>query len=339
MTNAIELREWISSEMRDVGTSWSVGTFGAIAEFSRDQDEPATVVCDASRSEAVTSRGGIRIDGRVNVRPVAYETTNRNPDSWSHAIALCLPIDDCAMNRRSVLTEVGPDGASLRDEDRSAVLFDLGLGTLQVDVCVRTSDTGLLEALRTGAGKSVFDHSNLAMMAILRASPHRVFVTRVGRAEVFQAIPAADQKSPDGPHTHVLPKLLRARRTHSANNPIPDGWAPCAHLYPAHPAKDVVGHPKPFDRHRHERFQEALRAFGDPELVALKQDAATGVRAGREPAALATANGRFGRAAVRVALRQMQAIDGAAANLRAWRQFHDRVSDDPVEEDEQAQHA
>jgi hypothetical protein len=85
MRNAIELREWMSREMRDVGTSWSVGTFGAIAEFSRDQGEPATIVCDASRSEAVTARGGIQIDGRVNVRPVAYETTNRNPHSWSHA--------------------------------------------------------------------------------------------------------------------------------------------------------------------------------------------------------------------------------------------------------------
>jgi hypothetical protein len=87
------------------------------------------------------------------------------------------------------------------------------------------------------------------------------------------------------------------------------------------------------------RFQEALHAFGDPELLALKQGTAAGVRAGSDPAALATADGRFGRATIRVALRQMQAIDGASANLRAWRQFHDRVSEDTAEEDEQAQHA
>jgi len=325
--------------MRDFDASWSVGTFGAIAEFSRDQDEPANVACDASRSEVVTAKGGIRIDGLANVRPVAYETTNKSPDSWGHAVAFCLPTADCATSGRSVVTEIGPDDQALRDEDRSAVLFDLGLRTMQVDVCVRTSDPDLIAALRAGAGKSLFDHGNPAMPAISRASPHRVFITRVGRGEVYQPIPAPDEKSPDGPHTHLLPKLLRAGRTHSANNPIPEGWVPCAHLYPAHPAKDAFGRSKPFDLQQHERFQRLLRDYGDAELVALKRDVAAGVGAGNDPAALTMAPGRFGRATIRVALRQMQATNGASASLRVWKQFHDRVADETVEEDEQAEHA
>jgi hypothetical protein len=338
MTSTVELREWISREMRDFDASWSVGTFGAIAEFSRDQQEPANVRCDASRSEVVTAKGGIRIDALANVRPVAYETTNRDPDVWSHAVAFCLPSVSCAMNCRGVVTELGQDDGALRDEDRSAVLFDLGLETLQVDVCVRTSDPALVGALRAGAGKSVFDHANPAMMAILRASPHRVFISRIGRAEIYQTIPTPDQESPDGPHTHLLPKLLRAGRTHSANNPIPEGWVPCAHLYPAHPAKDALGRPKPFDLQQHERFQGLLRDYGDAELVALKQDIALGVAAGDDPATLVTATGRFGRATIRVALRQMQATNSASPNLRVWKQFHYHVADEPVEEDEQAQH-
>ena len=338
MTSALELREWISSEIRDVGTSWSVGTFGAIAEFTRDEDETAQIGCDASRSEAVTARGGIRIDQLANVRPAAYETTNRNPDLWSHAIALCLPAADCAMNCRDVLTEIGPDDAALREDDRRARLFDLGLATLQVDVCVRTLEPVLLSALRAGLGKSVFDHGNPAMTAILRASPHRVFLTRVGRAEVYQPIPAADEKSPDGPHTHLLPKLLRARRTHSANNPIPDGWVPCAHLYPAHPSKDALGRSRPFDRRQHDRFQELLRDFGDPELVALKERTFAAVEAESDPATLETPKSRFARGTIRVALRQMQAIQGSSKGLLDWKRFHDGVADDALEEDEQAQH-
>ena len=338
MNNAALSQDWISEEIRNPETSWSVGTFGAIAEFSRDADEPAQVSCDASRSEVVTARGGIRIDGLAKVRAVAYETTNKNPDLWSHAIALCLPSDDCAMNRRNALTEISPDFAALREEDRSATLFDLGLGTLQVDVCIRTSDPQLLRALRAGAGKSPFEHGNPAMMAILRASPHRIFVTRVGRAEVYQAIPAADQKSPDGPHTHLLPKLLKAKRTHSAANPIPDGWAPCAHLYPANPAKDAMGHPKRFDMTLHERFQDRLRAFGDPALIALKEAVAAGVREGRDPATLSGLHGRFATAAKRVALRQIQAIAGSSPHLKAWKVFHDHVAEETIEEDEQAQH-
>ena len=44
------------------------------------------------------------------------------------------------MNGRTVLTALGPDIQALREEDRQAMLFDLGLGALQVDVCIRVAD-------------------------------------------------------------------------------------------------------------------------------------------------------------------------------------------------------
>ena len=109
------------------------------------------------------------------------------------------------------------------------------------------------------------------MGIILATNPHRVFLSRLGRIEVFQPIPPPDGKSPDGPHTHVLPGLLRHRRTHAATEPIPDGLVPCAHVYPAHPAKDGMGQPRPFDRARHDAFQAILRSYGDPKFLALKQ--------------------------------------------------------------------
>jgi hypothetical protein len=337
MTNAFDLRDWISAEIRDPGTSWSIGAFGAIAEFSRDSDEPAKFVCDPSRSEVVTPKGSVRIDGMKDVRPIAYETASRNPELWNHAVALCLPSADSAMSGRIVLTEIGPDDAALREDDRSAILFDLGLGTYQIDVCVRTSDAGLLSVLRASAGASVFDSGNTAMGAIIRSSPHRVFLSRVGRAEVYQAIPSPDAKSPDGPHTHVLPKLLRAGRTHSANDPIPEGWVSCAHLYPPHPAKDVFGRLKPFDRRDHDRFQGLFRTFGDPEFVKLKELTAEGVASGCDPSTIAAPT-RFARSAVRVALRQMQALGGSSPAIQLWRQVYDRAADKSLDEDDEALH-
>jgi hypothetical protein len=337
MTNGLDLRKWISKEIENPGTSWSVGAFGAIAEFSRDSDEAAKIVSDASRAEVVTSRGGVRIDNLNHVRPVAYETASRNPELWNHAVALCLPSADCAMSGRSVLTEIGPDDAALRPEDRGAILFDLGLGTLQIDVCVRASDADLLNVLRASAGTSVFAHGSPAMAAIIRSSPHRVFLSRVGRAEVYQAIPSPDAKSPDGPHTHVLPKLLRAGRTHSANDPIPDGWVPGAHLYPPHPAKDVFGRRKPFDREHHDRFQGLFRTFGDPEFVKLKELTAEGVAAGCDPSMIA-APSRFARSAVRVALRQIQALGCPSIGVQLWRQVSDRGADRSLDEDDEALH-
>jgi hypothetical protein len=98
----------LATHVADAETQWSLGTFGAIAEFSRDADEPVTSWhMDASMS-AVTARGGIRIAPMADMRPIASETTTR--ESWSHRVALCLPIDQCAMGQRAVFTELGPDG-------------------------------------------------------------------------------------------------------------------------------------------------------------------------------------------------------------------------------------
>ena len=41
MTPAAANIALLRREIADPGTQWSLGTFGAIAEFSRDEDEPA----------------------------------------------------------------------------------------------------------------------------------------------------------------------------------------------------------------------------------------------------------------------------------------------------------
>ena len=151
------------------------------------------------------------------------------------------------MNGRIVLTELGPDREALREEDREAMLFDLGLGALQADFCVRIDDARLPCNCAGTPAAPIFEPGNPAMGIILHANPHRVFISRLGRIEVYQPIPPPSGKSPEGPHTHVLPKLLNSGRTHPATEPVPDGWIPCAHIYPPHPARDGLGEPKPFD--------------------------------------------------------------------------------------------
>ena len=153
------------------------------------------------------------------------------------------------------------------------------------------------------------------MGIILAANPHRVFLSQLGRVEVFQPIPPPDGKSPDGPHTHVLPGLLRHRRTHAATEPIPDGLVPCAHVYPPHPAKDGMGRARPFDRTRHDAFQAILRSYGDPTFLALKQQVVNAVVAGADPSAVAVPEQRFTRTNIRVTLRQLKAQREAVPSL------------------------
>ena len=328
--------EFLAGQLINAEAQWSLGTFGAIAEFARDLDEPFTFHRGKASLALITGRGGIRIKPPADMRLVAFETTTR--ESWSNRVALCLPDDRCGMSGRSALTELGPDDAALREHDRDSILFDLGIGALQADLCIRVSDPNVAARLREHTGRVLLDAGNPAMGVIVAASPHRVFVSRVGRIEVYQPIPDPHGKSPEGPHTHVLPNLLHHRRTHAATEQIPDGWVPCAHLYPPHPARDALGESRPFDPARHEAFQTMLRMFGDPEFFALKQRVVAAVAAGEDPSVIDVTGHRFARTNVRVALRQFRAAHEATPSLAAWLAVHERAENGRGDEERHRHH-
>ena len=326
---AVDLDTVLRRYLADPAASWGLGTYGAVAEFHRTSDETASIDTGATL-QAVTARGALRIGSAQELYACAYEQPGHASDSWSHVLTLCLSAASSAMHRRTVLTECGPDDEALRPQDRAAVLFDLGLGTAQVDVCVRTADPETLAHLRAGLGRSLFAPDNPLMQVMPRLSPHRVFICRFARLEVYQRIPGHGEAPPEGPHTHVLPHLLRHQRTHPATAPIPDGLVPCLSLYPANPIHDALGQPRPFDRAAYEVFQTLLRGFGDPTLIRLKEAVTEAVRADQAPDGFALPASRAGRTAVRVALRQLAHTDGHRPTLAAWRQAFDRV--EPTEE-------
>jgi hypothetical protein len=270
----------LSRMLADPETAWSLGSFGAIAAFVRNPGEDCAPLGNG-RLGLATARGAIALTPVQGLRPIAYESAFSS--GWNHAIALCLPEQACAMTGRRVVMELGPDEAAARPEDRTSLLFDLGLGLRAVDACVRTRDPETLACLRAGVGRLLFAPGNPAAAGLVAMSPHRVFATRIGRIEVFTPIPGAGGTSPEGPHTHVLPKLLQAGRTHAATTPIPPGFVPCGAIHPAHPYKDASGRRIPFQRERHDAFQRLLDVWGEPALVAAKRAAEGGVEAVAAP--------------------------------------------------------
>lgn len=316
MTGTAFVRSLLRDHLLDAGSQWNLGTFGAIAEFMRDANESTEIVDESERMSVTTARGGIGLGRLDNVCLHASESAVGS--GWNHRVALCLPEDACAMNRRTVLTELGPDVGALRPQDVAGVLFDMGLGTLQADICIRTADPALIAVLQAQAGRSLFELGNPAMGALVAAGPHRVFLARFGRCEVYQPIPPADGRSPEGPHTHVLPQLLRSGRTHAATEPVPEGFVPCAHLVPAHPLKDGLGRPHAFDREAFRAFEMLLDRFGDPTLVDLKRKARQALADGVDPSVFEAPKTRFGRHAMRVWLRQAWFTSREEERLPIW---------------------
>jgi len=306
----------IAHHLRDPETSWAIGTFGAIAEFHRDADEQVLL----SGPTAITSRGGIAIRLPESVQIVAWERPTAG-DAWTQGVALCLSDPAGAMGARTTVTELGTDEHALREEDKGGVLFDLGIGAPHCDVCVRVDDPAMLRTLRTAGGRPIAATGLITELAIM--SPTRVFISRLGRVEVRTPIPQPDGETPNGPHTHVLPDLLKHKRTHAATVPLPEGMVPSAEMFPPSAIHDAHGRRAPFDAGRHEAFQWLLSAHGDPGCVRAKAQTMAAVRAGEPPRDDAS-YARAQRLSRRVALRQLLQTDGQSAALTAWRAAFDR---------------
>ena len=61
MSDAGTTFEFLAAQMINAETQWSLGTFGGIAEFMRDPNEPVTITRNGKSFSAVTVRGGVRI--------------------------------------------------------------------------------------------------------------------------------------------------------------------------------------------------------------------------------------------------------------------------------------
>src|SRR5438128_1823924 len=134
MSAAIQdvLREQLSRPK----TGWSIGIFGALAEFRRAAHEPAECTAFA----VSTAVGAIRREPRQECRPVPYEPRSAKQHDRKFGVALCLPEAAARLERRSVLTELGEDAQAIHEKDRRALLFDLGLDSPYAAFCIRTAD-------------------------------------------------------------------------------------------------------------------------------------------------------------------------------------------------------
>ncbi|MEM7067997.1 MAG: hypothetical protein AAF478_03860 [Pseudomonadota bacterium] len=299
--------ELIDDHLANWQTGWSMGAFGALAEFHQDDGEDVLTIGQETACRA-TSRGAIQFDLEAveTLRPIAYETLSPRTHRWNQAVALCLPTAQSMSNQRAVLTELGPDEGAIVEADRQGILFDMGLSLLNCDFCIRTSNEELLQTLRENLGRSLFDQDNPAMEAILKHHPNRVSITKAGRVEVFQKIGGPDTggKSPIGPHTHVLPKLLKSGRTHTANTPIPEGWVPIAYLHPGNPVSGPLGEDRDFEPALYNQFQALVEAYGLPQSIDIKKQLKEALEGGASPAIFSEPEDRYTRTALRVGLRQ-----------------------------------
>ena len=312
----------LSAHLDDPATSWSIGTFGAIAEFHRDANEAAEIDLSPDHGQVRTARGAIAIIRNPAARLIPYETVSSLPTAWSQGVMVCLPNDTAGLTAHTGVASLGSDDDALMPAS-DAYLYDLGLGCRHIEACVRTADLGLRDILQDATGTPFLKLPMTTVEALKATNPVRVFRSRLGRIEVAQSIPDSNGVTPMGPHTHVLPNLLGQKHEQAATIPIPDGWTMALAFYPPHPIRTNDGKFKPFDKITFDAFQSLIQDYAPADLAAAKRTAWKFLDTNVPVAPEAVPTTRHARTAFRVALRQWEHLHGVNSASAAWRQLCD----------------
>lgn len=151
--------------------TWSIATFGAIAEFSRATDETGHITGENGEAKIITPRGVLRFRILPSAKIIAYEGLSKDPALWSQGISICLPEQVARMSGASTLTEVGHDKGTVHQRDRDHQMFDIGLAAPHVDAYVRTANEDLISVLRGHIGCPLFGGDDTALKAIPQPTP------------------------------------------------------------------------------------------------------------------------------------------------------------------------
>jgi predicted Fe-S protein YdhL (DUF1289 family) len=224
------LAERLLHTAHDPATVFAIGVQGAVAEFMRTPDDQATARGDAGRLLLRSKLGAMRLDIEPWVRVFRFGPQDGTADE----IVLAIHRSRLTLATECTISELGPDGDAVCKQERGAILFDLGLDRPTIRFCVRTDDPALIADLRGCVGQPWSEVAPALIPLLLERHPQRVVISPLGRIEVSQPIGLRDgiPGTPVGPHTHLMPELLRTGRELAPGRDLPSAYAPVASLFP-----------------------------------------------------------------------------------------------------------
>ncbi|MEM6373703.1 MAG: DUF1289 domain-containing protein [Pseudomonadota bacterium] len=223
-----DVREFVISSLKAGRGTWVIGVVGAVAEFTAAPDATVEVRTDGDEITAFTRNGAIRMVINDNIRALTFD-----PDDWPSEprIVLAVKRGSGGVPVAAGVSDLGSDNRPLFQEG-AARLYDLGLRRKEGRFCVRVRDPAAQEALNGAVGQAFAQALPKIGGPLVVASPARVVESALGRIEVQGQIPPPNARSPDGPHTHLLPDHLETGRALPVGMDLPRAYLPGAIFYP-----------------------------------------------------------------------------------------------------------
>lgn len=221
------LLDAIETRFATAAGTFVVGVPGAVAEVLREPDEPFERVREADTLTVRTRRAALWVEAPAFLTAFEIAREGRAP-----LIALAVPAGRADAAGPTTLTALGADPQALLARDADGLLFDVGLGRRGVRFSIRCAPA---LAPRIAAHCGTPWPQDLARIgaAVVEHSPVRVVETPCLRAEIDAVIPPPDGRSPEGPHTHLLPDLLAQGEAGATGLPLPKGYLLTALFHPA----------------------------------------------------------------------------------------------------------
>lgn len=228
--SADDVRKFIEITTRPAAGTWVLGVVGGVGEFTVSEGESVAWHRDGECLQAVTDRAALRFQFGEEVR--AFEMSDGIRQGHPHRVVLALPRSRGRLTISEKIADLGADEGAIRPEDRGLPLFDLGLGRASARFCVRVQGVPLAGLLKNFVGCDLWDCMRGVGPKMVEASPVRVIESGLGRVEIATPIPAPGGRSPDGPHTHLLPDHLALGRDLPVGMDLPPSYLPGAVFYP-----------------------------------------------------------------------------------------------------------
>jgi hypothetical protein len=199
------LKEVILSSASNPRAAWAIVRNGAVAEFSIAADDRVSHYFDSKTNVVVadTQKARLKLTLDDSIKPIVAETAAYRCSPWSQSVYLCIPEQDAYMSYRKTLTHVGS-----RCEDQNGELWDIGIGNDSLDFCIVVQDAQLQQVLKKKEGTCIIDDTEY-LKEIVRFSPARLVMTKFASILVRQRIPIQGENDVKGPHTHLLPHIIR----------------------------------------------------------------------------------------------------------------------------------
>lgn len=258
-----QIKKFLIDAAEKTESSWAIVRDGIVAEFSIVPGDKSIKTFNSNVLKVDTNRATLCINFDDSMESIVAESGAHGCSPWTQNIYLCVQKEQAKMSCRDKLTSLGKFDNGTDKGD----LWDLGVENETLDAYIIAKDKSTNELLKQKEGHYIIDDPHFLRELVLR-SPPRLFQTKFAYIIVRQKIPLTEKEELEGPHTHLLPPLIKSKKHFEV--PIPDDMIPIIQTDPFGSVIDGNGDFHAWNGLENDAFQTLLQKYGKPEYVALK---------------------------------------------------------------------